>query len=271
MVGRKSDLSSMSYRNYIAFKKNNMIRYNMKKIIIFGFPHSGTTILRTIISHIPEVYTYIRETRTITKEIMNEAKKENKSIILIKYPFMINMNKYKDYEKIFIIRNPLYVFSSLNIRFSKETKFPFQHEIESYNMMAQKFINTQGKNINNLYHVKYEDMFNNNNEKLKIIFDKMELTYTDKIFNNTSYLNSNDEDKDKTKINEKIHKIVLNTNPEPYKDNYRTWQINQKFQNMNYPKKINLKKRQMKYFQESTDIAKIYNIKKCRFRKKSKN
>ena len=31
-----------------------------KKVIIFGFPHSGTTILRNIISHIENVFDIVK-------------------------------------------------------------------------------------------------------------------------------------------------------------------------------------------------------------------
>ena len=40
-----------------------------KKIIIFGFPHSGTTILRNIISHIENVYEIVDEVSKIDDNI----------------------------------------------------------------------------------------------------------------------------------------------------------------------------------------------------------
>ncbi len=232
----------------------------MKKIIIFGFPHSGTTILRTIIDHIPEVYTHIQETRIITDEIVENAKKENKSIILIKYPYLIDVNKYTDYEKIFIIRNPMWVFSSLNIRFVDKGKIPNDHSLETYHKMAQQFTNTQGKNIKKLHHIRYEDMFDNNYKNLKTMFNNMGLKYTNDIFDNTKYFNSiyyNDK-----KISDDDKKEILQKTAEPYKKNYRAWQVNQEFKNMNYPKKVKLKKNQMTFLQENIDKLNIYNIKK---------
>ncbi len=209
----------------------------MKKIIIFGFPHSGTSILRTIISHIPEVYTQVCETTSISKKMMINATKENKSAILIKWPYLININKYKDYEKIFIIRNPMWIFSSLNIRFANRNKIPDNHGLESYHRMAQQFINTQGKNIKKLYHIRYEDMFDNNYKNLKTILNNIGLNYTDDIFDNVKYNNS-----DQT-------------------DNSRANQINKEFKNMNYPEKVKLKKNQIIFLQENIDKLNIYNIK----------
>ena len=91
-----------------------------KKIIIFGFPHSGTTILRNIISHIENVYEIVDEVSLINDKIDYT----NYKFVLCKYPYLINENEllttYYDYIKIFIIRNPLYVFSSLNKRFENK-------------------------------------------------------------------------------------------------------------------------------------------------------
>lgn len=238
----------------------------MKKIIIFGFPHSGTTILRTIIDHIPEVYTHVQETARVSKEMITNAKKEKKSIVLIKYPYVIDMNQYKDYEKIFIIRNPMWVFSSLNVRFADKDKLPNGHNLVSYYKMAKMFQDTKTQKIQKLHHVRYEDMFDDNYKNLKIMFNKMGLKYTDKIFNNTKYFNSNSYNK--REETEEDRKMILEKSVKPYEGNYRTWQINQKFKNMNYPKKVKIKKGQMRYLQEHVDKLNIYDLKKIRFRKK---
>ena len=137
----------------------------MKKIIIFGFPHCGTTILRCIISHIDDVYEIVDETNIIDDEFIT-----NKSYTLIKYPYTFDelfTSKYDDYIKIFTIRNPLYVYSSLNKRF-KNTKIDNQHSIDNYIKCIEKFRKYRYKDINNLYCIKYEDLFDNNYENLKI-------------------------------------------------------------------------------------------------------
>ena len=78
-----------------------------KKIIIFGFPHCGTCILKSIISHIDDI-----------DEIINESTicniQTTKKYCVCKHPFThpaFFTNEYAEYIKIFIIRNPLYVFS----------------------------------------------------------------------------------------------------------------------------------------------------------------
>ena len=97
-----------------------------QKILICGFPHCGTSILKSIIGHIEDVEEIYNETTVITK---NSAKK----FILGKFPFALDSffdEKYKDYIKIFIIRNPLFVFSSLNKRFNY--KIPNDHNFACY-------------------------------------------------------------------------------------------------------------------------------------------
>tara|TARA_A100001015_G_C14740200_1_gene613360 strand:+ start:93 stop:341 length:249 start_codon:yes stop_codon:yes gene_type:complete len=69
-----------------------------QKIIIFGFPHCGTTILKSIIGHIEDVYEIYKETKLINIST-------TKQFILCKYPFTLDEffdEKYKDYIKIFI-------------------------------------------------------------------------------------------------------------------------------------------------------------------------
>ena len=156
----------------------------MKKIIIFGFPHTGTTILRCVLSHIDEIYEIVNETRKIKDVILSK----NKKYILCKIPKMINIKEYNDYIKIFIIRNPVFVFSSMNKRFDTD-KIPRSHSIEAYKKTISKFIEYSKLNIPNLYLIKYEDMFNNKYELLKNIFNDIGFKYTDDIFDNTKYKN----------------------------------------------------------------------------------
>ena len=85
-----------------------------QKNLICGFPHCGTSILKSIMRHIEEIEEIINEYCVINKI-------SNKKFILCKYPFTnveFFSKNMSDYIKIFIIRNPLFVFSSLNKRFN---------------------------------------------------------------------------------------------------------------------------------------------------------
>jgi hypothetical protein len=204
-----------------------------KKIVIFGFPHTGTTILKCILGHIDKVFEINDETRNIED---NNADYINYNFVLCKWPFLINENdlltNYSDYIKIFIIRNPLYVFSSLNRRF-KSNKLNGNHSIDTYINTVAQFNNlTKTKNIDNLFLIKYEDIFENNYKNIKYIFNEIGLNYNDEIFDNSKYIN---------KVQSGSHLTIPPHMPSD--DNhieYRLFQINKEFKNNNDDDKINL-------------------------------
>ena len=223
----------------------------MKKIIIFGFPHCGTTILRSIVGHIDEVYEDYHE----KKEVDTEKKiPPHKKYHLCKFPFTINDffgKKYKDYIKIFILRNPLWVFSSLNKRFNYH--IPLNHSFPVYVKTCQTFTNKKKIPDKNMYLIQYEELFDNSYQKLKDIFDKIGFIYNDDIFDNTKYKNHNADIIKKTpkkKIHDRNHRI------------YRDWQISQPFKFGNTLEKIDLKKNQIDKIIHHPSILQLYpNIK----------
>jgi hypothetical protein len=227
----------------------------MKKIIIFGFPHCGTTILRSIIGHIDNVYEHPFETNKITDEIIKEAYSRIDIVdaIIIKDPFIRDYyftSDYDDYIKIFLIRNPYHVFSSLNKRF-KSYKIPSNHSINEWEKVACKFISMRDRIIksrdyDNFYCIRYEDLFKNNFKSICNILDNIGLRYDYTIFNNI--------DRDNRAGHFEI-RYIRGKPPNKNHDSYRTWQINQPFQNMNTPDKIDLTDIQIKTL-ESSIIAK---------------
>jgi hypothetical protein len=222
-----------------------------KKVIIFGFPHCGTTILRSIICHIGNVYEIVDETPKIDD---NNIDYINYDFVVCKWPYLIKENslisEYSDYIKIFIIRNPLYVFSSLNKRFNFNTLH------ESYNIYKyleaikqfKKIKNTE--NINNLFLIKYENIFEDNYKKLKCIFDEIGFLYNDDIFNNSNYINKVQFQCDVT--------IPKSLPPDCEHTKYRLFQINQKFENKNDDNKIDLTKEQYQIITTDINILQEY-------------
>jgi hypothetical protein len=215
------------------------------KIIVCGFPHCGTSILKSIISHIDDVEEIINE----TNEILIES---SKKYILCKTPFSNEVffkdKFYNEYIKIFIIRNPIFVFSSLNKRF--QYNIPINHEIQDYINVVKLFINYNSNKLDNIYTIKYEDMFNNNYQNLKNIFNKIGFIYNDDIFNNSNYNGKNQILDGLPLLNEK----PLNTDHVLY----RTWQINQPFINNNSIDKIDLTKEQINILCNDKDILYLY-------------
>lgn len=226
----------------------------MNKIIIFGFPHCGTTILRCIISHIEEVLDIIDEQPEINLINLNELDLKYKKYVVCKWPYVINKEdintKYKNYEKIFIIRNPIFVFSSLNKRFSHELKEG--HTLKDYSNAADHF-DYYKKNINNykkLHLIRYEDMFVDNFKNLKDVLSKIGLKYTDIIFDNSKFINH-------AQLCKNIN-IPKSKPPNIFHGHYRTYQINQKFANFNDLSNIELSEEQIEFIKNDLYIKTIY-------------
>jgi hypothetical protein len=233
-----------------------------KNILICGFPHCGTTILKSIIGHCQNVKEIYNETETI------QNIKTEKEFILCKYPFTrtkyFNSTSYKDYIKIMIIRNPLFVFSSLNKRY--RYRIPSNHSIDNYINTIKLFnqyretnnnqnnIVTIATNTSLIYTIKYEELFDNNYHNIKKILYDIGVNYTDDIFNNDNYKNISH-----------LRIDIDNIKTKPYDTNheqYRTWQINQEFKCNNDINKLDLKTEQVKKIINNEHILKLYpNIK----------
>lgn len=218
---------------------------NIKKIIIFGFPHCGTTVLKNIISRSQDIYSLMIEVDFIQPIHIKVAKAKNKRFVLIKHPFTIDINdqRYDDYIKIFIIRNPYYVMSSLYKRFWGE--LPWDHSFAHYEKTLDMFLRSKKENM---FSLKYEDMFLNNYKILKDIFDKIGFKYTDEIFDNSLY---------NSKIDKWVSSDIKDKPSITDHGRYRTWQINQPFENMNYRYKINLTKEQQREIDNSIIVKEL--------------
>ena len=218
----------------------------MSKIIIIGYPHSGTSILKTIVSHIDNVEHIIDETKKINI-------KTDKKFIVCKWPFALDeffTEEYKDYKKIFIIRNPLFIFSSLNKRLNY--KIPHHHNIDRYINTLKKFIFYRNNKKNNIYTIRYEDLFEDNFKQLKDLLNSVGLKYNDDIFINENYQNYMKPNVETPIYKPKNSDHVL----------YRTWQLNQPFESQNLPEKIDLLPEQSNKIINNPTILKVYpNIK----------
>ena len=214
----------------------------MSKILIIGFPHSGTTILKSIIGHIEEVEEIRNETKVIEKN-------SNKKFILGKFPFAHENffgEEYKDYIKIFIIRNPLFVFSSLNKRFNYNILD--NHNFDKYVNILKMFIKYRNNPRKDIYTIKYEDLFTNNYSDLKKILDDIGFQYDDRIFDNTKYTN----------FCEGGMPLVNFKPPNNIHELYRTWQINQPFISNNDISKIDLNDDQKEEIVNNSYVLQIY-------------
>jgi hypothetical protein len=239
-----------------------------KKILVTGFPHTGTSILKSKIGECQNVYEYPYESPIVRNEFLNFS--EDKEFILVKYPMLpieIRANHlmkvtkdsiYQDYIIIFVTRNPWNVFTSiiksggnpLNGLPPNSGNPDYHSKWEEYEAAAIHFLNSKDKELYpNLYSIKYEDFFTNDFENLRNIFDEIGLKYDNEIFYNRSknYVHWEGKDFDKIKSEDVSYT----------KDRfeYRTWQINQPFQNMN--KEVNIPDELDKILKESPIIKEL--------------
>ena len=219
---------------------------NKKKILITGFPHSGTSILKSKIGECSNVYECPFESPIVTQNHIAEF--GDSEFILVKYPMLpieiranhlIKVTKdsiYQDYIIIFVNRNPWNVFTSviksggnpLNGLPPNSGNPDYHIKVEEYEAASTHFLSAQNRELYpNLYSIKYEDFFPNDYKKLRELFDEIGLEYTEDIFYNRSKDYIHWQGKDYANIDES------NISYEKDRFEYRTWQINQPFQNMN--------------------------------------
>jgi hypothetical protein len=185
--------------------------------------------------------------------------------ILIKYPMLpVDIraggiaytrhpdSRYYEYTIIMVIRNPWNVYTGMIKAGSNPMNnltvdggnSEYHSKVEEYEVAAELFRQARDNNYPNIYAIRYEDFFPNNFEKLRELMDKLNLQYTEELFTNRT--------KDYIHWPGKEYANIKNN--EDYQSDryaYRTWQINQPFQNMN--SEVNIP-------DELSDILKNSNI-----------
>ncbi len=239
---------------------------NKKKILITGFPHTGTSILKAKLGECKNLYEMPKEYFSISNaDILQSGDKE---FVLAKSPVIpveIRANglkyittakkEYGDYILIFVIRNPWNVFNSvIKAGYNPLTTdgpnstFNYHMSFGEYEAAAKIFLDGVENNYPNVYCIRYEDFFDNDGEIIKKMMTKLGLEFSDDIF------------KTKTKTYTHIPGInydSINSIP-TYDDGQgviRTWQINQPFQNMNG--EVDIPKELSKILTESDIIKKL--------------
>jgi hypothetical protein len=211
------------------------------KIFITGFLHSGTTILRAKISDCDNVFSQIRESQMPKGDSYEKYLLSGKKFFLWKDPIIRNSlyntgfpkrdgSPFQDCHIIFLVRNPFYVFSSLQKRGTGIINQDF-HRFEDWEKSAYKFLEVREKKHEDIYTIKYEEFFDEGFQNLKNIFAQVGLIHSENIF--------------ETKKKDYYHDFVREV-PENFREtftknsHYRTWQINQNFENFNLNSKVEL-------------------------------
>jgi len=216
----------------------------MKKILITGFPHTGTSILKSKFGECTNLFEIINECDYINSNHIAQA--NGAEFIMAKSPIIpinirandVNLIRaensiYKDYILVFVTRNPYNLFTSVIKSgrnplavyepFSIDDPILVVHYLASLKIMKD----IKERNIENTYTIRYEDFFDNDYKAIRDIMDSIGLKYNSDIFinktKNYQLLNGiSYENIDESKLSMSDDKI-----------SYRTWQINQPFKNMN--------------------------------------
>jgi len=228
----------------------------MKKILITGFPHCGTSILRAKIGEAKD--TWDQKIEDVYPKHVPHAINNGYKFYVWKHPLLhqefrgVNGYAAKNDIPIFnntdiisIIRNPYYVLSSF---LGKRAANPYsgpKHTFDAYIEAATKWLDSKEKGYDGVYTIRYEDMFVDNYKALWDITNSIGLEFP---------INNFDE---KTQTYVMNGKQYFETEPERgFKGaEYRIWQMNQDFKNMNSIDKLDLPPNIEKLLDES-DVVK---------------
>jgi hypothetical protein len=175
-------------------------------IFVYGFPHSGTTILRKIIGDHHLVREHYNET--------GDPPSKGTPHVVFKCPILPDLRQ-KDCKRVMIIKNPYDIFGSLYQRLGDKYLSTPRHSIQEYEYHVMHFLTTRDVKI------RYEELFEE--EKRMRLFEQLGLSYAP-IIERETYIGDN-------------WKEVPEAEPTyqtegSYHALYRTWQINQPFENM---------------------------------------
>lgn len=171
---------------------------DINKIMILGFPHSGTTVLRakmgdcrnamellTEFNRIDSIFAgnhrslkVIGKTVTPTKHPLYKSNFNDRNIIV---PYLNNKYCF-DYKCVLMIKNPYQIFGSISKRFGGKIPEDKTFSFEYYEKFANLWLKYHRKNEEQVTCIKYEDMFKNDFEILKNLFNKLGLDYSNEIF-----------------------------------------------------------------------------------------
>ena len=231
----------------------------IKRILVTGFPHTGTSILKSKLGEAHNVYEQINEGIFPENTEINNYLQSDKEFFLWKDPVLRgnivsggfsqkHTTPYKDDVIVMILRNPYYVFTS-QIKRGLNPFTSYEHTYKDYIRAAQIFLDAKQNNYANVYCIKYEDLFQNDFFQIKSIMNKIGLVYDDDVFIK----------KTKVYTMSKTAKL-LDEQPPHGTAEYRIWQMNKSFENFNSNSKIEIPSELQNILKNSDEITKLgYN------------
>ena len=186
----------------------------MRKIIINGFPHTGTTILRRIIGDHPNVYDWEQEIYDVEP---GEIFKGMTHVVCKFVGLPIQIYPY-DVTRIWLIKNPWDVFGSIYRRLGTSWKTAPGYQIKDYLHFIERWLIERVAFFDMT--IKYEDYFKEP-KYLEWIWDRCDLSYTKGIAHRAAGMGSRAPIPDQEP-------------PRHMSMDFRTWQINQPIEDKTY-------------------------------------
>ena len=172
-----------------------------KKILITGYPHTGTSILKSKLGECTNLHECIDESDYVHPRIVNDSG-DNKFILIkspvlpleirkhkLKFNVYSEQSRYYGYSIILTNRNPWNLFTSIIKRgydplsgCTNHLDSKYYHTIDEYLIMCEIFLDALKNNYPNVYAIKYEDFFQNDGASIKNIMNSIGLEYSDNIF-----------------------------------------------------------------------------------------
>lgn len=215
----------------------------MTEVFIHGFSHCGTSITAAMVGRSEEVLHLVGEMDKVPKGFQTEKKH-----VVYKTPW--TKDSYREMEdrvRIFLVRNPLWVYSSLNTRFNG--KIPAKLGLGEYSSVVSKFRSWRDNPSKNHYFLKYEDIFNQDFEGFLGLMQSIGISHDKDLLIDTDIINRCCNPWDQ----------IPESKPNPIDHvSYRIWQINQKFRDMNTPDKINLTEEQFNQILKDPPFTSVY-------------
>jgi len=149
----------------------------MNKILVYGFPHTGTSILKKLIGNSSDVHEIPEEVHYAP--MIRNSQRNN---VVIKYaggkpmPMNFHVTRYKDYKIVLCIKNPYDAFGSL---FSRFGHFNFEGcTVNDWIHYGNLFMYFRDNPHSRVFTIKYEEFFENEFKKIEEMFKFLNLKYS---------------------------------------------------------------------------------------------
>ncbi|HMF85750.1 MAG TPA: hypothetical protein VK598_05305 [Nitrospiraceae bacterium] len=166
--------------------------FRMTRILVSGFPHTGTTIVRKVIGNHPSVYEVCRECSRVPEEAVRNGSGQKATHIVFKQPIYargIGVNDLRNFQAfaeklVLIIRNPFDTMGSIYRRFGGTSAIEASgHDLAAYLRYCEFFREIRG--CRNVVHLIYEELFAPPMRDWERLFGEVGLAWDERVLRNS--------------------------------------------------------------------------------------